>query len=367
MAVPRRGFDPTAVELSVRLVGEGFSHPLHVVHARDGSGRIYVAEKPGRVRLLDGTVLLDIRDRVLSPGLGPYEQEQGFLGLAFHPRFGENAYLYVHYVDRRGGQVFSRFTARADGSIDRDSEKILLTMSQPEVTFNAGEVAFGPDGYLYLGTGTGGIPVERQLLAQELGSLFGKILRIDVDRGDPYAIPPDNPFVGRAGARAEVLHYGLRNPYRFSWDRATGDFYVAGPGHLRQEWLHFLPAGAARGLNFGWPIVEGSLCWLRPTCDRSGILLPFSEWDHSRGDCVVIGGYVYRGQRYPLLQGAYFHGDHCSGRIWAAIRDEAGGWSRHELLRLRGMISSFGEDENGEVYVTDISNGLVYQLVGTPR
>lgn len=341
-------------------------HPLYVTHAGDGSGRVFVAEKVGRVRLLSGTTLLDIRDKVKSPGLGPYEQEQGFLGLAFHPHFAVNGYIYTHYIDLSGGHIVSRFTALPNGAFDRGSEKVLLRLSQPEVTFNGGMLAFGPDGYLYLGLGTGGIPNERQLLAQDLNSLFGKILRLDVDRGDPYAIPSDNPFVGRANARPEVWQYGLRNPYRFSWDRATGELYVGGPGHLRQEWLQYLPPRVS-GVNFGWPILEGTLCFLQPTCDRSGLLQPILTYDHSAGNCVVIGGYVYRGPVSPALRGAYYYGDFCSGRIWAAYRGATSVWASSEMLRIRGMISSFGEDEAGELYVTDISNGLVYQLVGTRR
>lgn len=361
-----RPFEARSVEVTARRVGEGFTHPLYVTHTGSGSGRVYVAEKVGRVRLLDGTTLLDIRSRVKSPGLGPYEQEQGFLGLAFHPNFQVNGYVFAHYIDLRGGHVVSRFTAQP-GFIDPNSEKMILTLSQPEVTFNGGELAFGPDGYLYLGLGTGGIPTERQLLAQNFGSLFGKILRLDIDRGDPYGIPSDNPFVGRPGARPEVWHYGLRNPYRFSWDRATGDLYVGGPGHIRQEWLNFLPAGTPGGQNFGWPILEGTLCFLQPNCDRRGLLPPILAYDHTQGNCVVIGGYVYRGRQSPALRGAYLYGDFCSGRVWAAGRTAAGAWMTTEVVRIRGMISSFGEDEAGEVYVTDIQNGVIYQLIGTPR
>ncbi len=360
-------FDPFRVTLGLDQVGSGFTHPLFVTHAGDGSGRIYVLEKLGRIRLLDGTTVLDIRDRVKSPDLGPYEEEQGFLGIAFHPSFRTNGYVYAHYIDAQGGHVLSRFTARPDGQMDRANEKVLFTLAQPEPTFNGGMVAFGPDKYLYLGLGTGGIPTERQFLAQNLGSLFGKILRLDVDRGDPYGIPADNPFVQFTGARPEVWAYGLRNPYRFSFDRLNGDLYVGGPGHATREWVNYVPAQLRSGQNLGWPILEGTLCWGVPTCDRRGLLLPIVEYEHTGGNCVIVGGNVYRGQRYPTLSGAYFYGDFCSGRIWAAARNGAGVWSATEMTRMAGMVGSFGEDEAGELYVTDIKNGLVYRLAGIAR
>ena len=360
-------FDPASVVLSLERVGGGFIHPLFVTHAGDGSGRVFIVEKVGRVRLLNGSVVLDIRDRVLSGDLGPYEEEQGLLGLAFHPKYPTNGYVYLHYIDRRGGHVLSRFSMPASGLIDPLGEKVLFTLPQPEPTFDGGMVVFGPDGYLYLGLGTGGIPTDRQFLAQDLGSLFGKILRIDVDHGDPYSIPEDNPFVQHTGARPEIWAYGVRNPYRFSFDRANGDLYVGGPGHATREWVNYVPAGLRAGQNLGWPILEGTLCWGVPTCDRRGLLLPILEYEHTGGNCVIIGGYTYRGPSSPSLRGAYFYGDFCSGRIWAAARNAAGTWSTSEMTRMAGMIGSFGEDERGDLYVTDIKNGVVYRLVGTAR
>ena len=353
--------------LAVEPVGKGFTQPLFVTGAGDGSGRVFVLEKVGAIRLLDGTLFLDIRDRVISTPVNSYEREQGLLGLAFHPRFAENGFFYVHYNNLQGDHVISRFSLGADGLGDPASEKVLLTQEQPEVNFNGGMLAFGPDGYLYIGLGTGGTAVELQYNAQSLGSLLGKILRIDVDNGDPYAIPPDNPFVNRPDARPEVWAWGLRNPYRFAFDRATGDMYIGGPGQFTRESIYFQPAGQG-GINFSWPMYEGTVCWESWTgpCDPAGMSLPIVEYvTYAAGNCVVIGGNVYRGARYPALQGAYLFGDFCSGRIWATARDAAGNWQpMTELAQLPGvLLSSFGEDESGELYVTDIQNGTVYRIV----
>lgn len=368
---PASVFDPTALTLGVEQVGARFTNPLLVTHAGDGSGRIFVVEKVGTIRLLDGTLFLDIRERVVSPAVPSYEQEQGLLGVAFHPRFAENGYLYLHYNDRNGNHVLSRFSLGPDGLADPASEKVLLTQEQPEVNFNGGAVVFGPDGYLYLGLGTGGTAVELQHNAQDLGSLLGKILRIDVDNGDPYAIPPDNPFVGTPGARPEVWAYGLRNPYRFAFDPATGDLYIGGPGQFTWEWINYHPAEGLGGQNYGWPMFEGRECWSEwvGPCDPAGLDLPIIvRPTYGDGNCVIIGGHVYRGAAFPLLQGAYLYGDFCSGRIWAAARDATGAWATTEMLRLDGaMIGSFGEDEGGELYVTDIVGGVIYRIVATPR
>lgn len=364
---PVTNFDPARVRLSIETAGSGFTDPLFVTDAGDGSGRVFVLEKVGRIRLLDGTTFLNINDRVLSPAVSSYEREQGLLGLAFHPRFETNGFFYVHYNDKQGNHVLSRFSV-ANNVGNPASEKILLLQEQPETNFNGGMIAFGADGYLYMGLGTGGTAVELQHKAQDLSSLLGKILRIDVDRGDPYAIPADNPFVRRAGARGEVWAYGLRNPWRFSFDRVTRDLYIGGPGEFKREWVNFQPASAPPGQNFGWPILEGTICWRQNSCDRTGLPLPIIEYNtYEDGNCVVIGGYVYRGQKYPLLQGAYLYGDFCSGRVWAAWRNAAGAWQTAEVLRIATLISSFGEDEAGELYVTGIQNGNVYRITATAR
>jgi glucose/arabinose dehydrogenase len=363
---PSPSFDPSRVRVRLEQVGSGFTEPLLVAGAGDGSGRVFVLEKIGQVRLLDGSTFLDIRDRVRSPALQSYEREQGLLGLAFHPQFARNGFFYVHYNDRDGNHVVSRFSVAPDGRADLASEKVLLRQQQPETNFNGGMLAFGRDGYLYIGLGTGGTAPGLQENSQNLGSLLGKILRIDVDHGDPYAIPPDNPFVSRAGSRPEVWAFGVRNPYRFSFDKETGDLYIGGPGEFKREWVNFFPGGNAAGRNFGWPILEGDLCRTTPdACNNPAIERPIIAYDtYAEGNCVVIGGYVYRGQRYPALSGVYFYGDYCSGRIWMAGRDQSGAWVHAEASRLGSLLSSFGQDDAGEVYVTGIDKGIIYRLVG---
>jgi glucose/arabinose dehydrogenase len=361
-------FNAARVSLSVQRVGAGFTHPLYITHAGDGSGRVFVAEKVGRLRQLDGTPFLDITDRVLSPDMGSNDREQGFAGVAFHPRFRENGFVFVYYITRQNHTVVSRFTARGNGPIDRATEKIIFTTPQFESTFKGGMLVFGRDGYLYIGLGTGGQARQYQFLAQDLNSPMGKILRIDVDRGDPYAIPSDNPFVGRPNTRGEIWAYGLRNPYRFTFDRVTNDLYIGGPGQFRKESIYFTEGGNASGKNFGWPTLEGSVCWEGTTCNRAGLPLPDIEYDtYANAGCVVVSGHVYRGQAYPLLRGAFLYGDFCNGRISVASRGANGTFTSTYMTQVGGFISSFGEDEAGEAYVTDMVNGFIHRIVATAR
>lgn len=364
---PPSRFNPDAVNISFEQVGSGFDQPVFVTHA---NGVVYVLEKTGTIKRLDGSMVLDIRDRVIQTGVFVYEHEQGMLGLAFHPDFANNGYFYVHYNGVDGAHVYSRFTVGPDGTADRDSEMIMLAYPQPEVNFQGGMLLFGEDGYLYIGTGTGGTAVELQFQAQDLGSVYGKILRIDVDGGSPYAIPPDNPFIGTDGALAEVWAYGLRNPWRFSFDRGTGDLYIGGPGQFTEEWIDFLPAGEPSGQNFGWPMFEGSQCWSDwpGDCDPAGLRMPVLTYPtYQNGNCVVIGGYVNRDASIPELNGAYFFGDYCSGNVWAGWQDEQGAWQMQHVFQIPGMVSSFGEDGEGAVYITDITGGEILRVTGTPQ
>jgi glucose/arabinose dehydrogenase len=357
--------DLDALSAGVELAGGGFSQPDLVTHAGDDSGRTFVLEKTGSIRLLNGTRYLDISDRVLYYDLLTTEHELGLVGLAFHPQFSENGYFYVHYTDLNQDHAISRFTEGPNGLADPASERILLTYDQPEVNFVGGTLAFGIDGFLYIAMGTGTSIDTDQAVAQELDNLWGKLLRIDVDNGDPYAIPSDNPFVDIPDARPEVWAYGLRNPWRFDFDPLTNDLYIGGPGEFAREWVHFVEGGAAAGLNFGWPIIEGSQCWEESplACDTAGLELPILEYARDDGNCVVIGGLVYRGDAMPTLLGAYLYGDYCSGRIWAAARDADGTWRSVELLDTNMLITSFGRDEQGEAYVCDGLNGNVYRIV----
>ena len=313
-------------------------------------------EKAGRITALaaDGSnpqTFLDISDRV-----GSGSSEQGLLGLAFDPGFTGNGRLFVYYTDRDGNTVIARFATNAEReAADPASEVILLTAAQPAANHNGCILAFGPDGYLYAGLGDGGAANDRFGHGQNLGSILGTVIRIDVS-GEGAVVPVDNPFVGREGVRPEVWAYGLRNPWRFSFDRLTGDLWIADVGQNQWEEVNVQPAGSAGGENYGWPIMEGTHCFQADTCQQSGLILPVAEYSHAQG-CSVTGGYVYRGAAQPALQGVYFYGDYCSGRIWGLAQVE-GQWQNVELLSSGVQISSFGETEDGEVLVVDYSGNL---------
>lgn len=353
--------------LSLVEVAGGFDQPVLVTHAGDGSGRTFVLEKTGTVRLLDGSPYLDIIDRVMSFDLLSNEHELGLLGLAFHPDFSNNRYFFVHYIDGNQDHVISRFVEGASGVGDPASEMILFTYPQPDVNFAGGMLTFGTDGFLYIGMGTGTPDDPSQVVAQGLDNFYGKILRIAVGDFEPYGIPSDNPFVGVDGARPEVWAYGLRNPWRFSFDRETNDLYIGGPGEFRKEWINFTAGGNAGGLNFGWPIIEGDECWEASPlpCDTDGLELPIITYPtYIDGNCVIIGGHVYRGSQSPDLDGVYLYGDYCSGRIWGAGRDANGAWQTTQLLDTDQLLTSFGEDEAGELYVIGGFNGTVFRVTG---
>ena len=346
----------------------GLESPLGIAHAGDGSGRLFVVEKPGRIRIVVGTALvaapfLDIAGRV-----GSTSSEQGLLGLAFHPKYAHNGLFFVNYTDLQGDTVLSHFAVGADpGRADPASEVVLLTVDQPAANHNGGHLAFGPDGYLYVGLGDGGGAGDRYGNGQNPSTLLGKMLRLDVDGGQPYAVPPDNPFVTRPDARKEIWAIGLRNPWRYSFDRLTGDLYIADVGQDLYEEIDFQPASSQGGQNYGWPIMEGMHCYPeKQACDRSGLTLPVAEYDHSQG-CSVTGGYVYRGQQFPALSGIYVFGDYCSGRIWGAARDSQGQWRMAELQQVGVQLSSFGEDETGELYLVDMRSGELFKIEALPR
>jgi len=356
-------FDPANVELALERVADGLQLPVFLTHAGDGSGRAFVVEKAGVVRILAAgallpTPFLDIRDRVGSSGF-----EQGLLGLAFHPTYPANGRFFVYYTGAQGQSVLSRFQVSGDPNLaDPASETVLLTVPQPAANHNGGMIAFGPDGFLYIGLGDGGAANDRFANGQNLGTLLGALLRLEVDVGQPYGVPGDNPFLDVPGARPELWAYGLRNPWRFSFDRTNGDLYIADVGQGQYEEVNWQAASSPGGENYGWPILEGTHCFERDDCSTEGLQLPVAEYDHDQG-CSVTGGYVYRGAAYPALGGAYFYGDYCSGRIWALGRDGSGRWQSAPLLDSGLSISSFGEDEAGELYVLDLNGGAVYRLV----
>lgn len=373
--VPDRGagtFNPAAISLRLEATYRGLTDPVAAVHAGDGSGRLFIVERRGTIRIASGgsvssALFLDVRSLVRASG-----QEQGLLGLAFHPRFAENGLLYVNYTDTAGHTVIVRYSVQRGNRdlADTGSAQAILRIEQPAANHNGGNLVFGPDGFLYIGMGDGGGAGDQFRNAQNGQALLGKMLRIDVDRpsgGQPYGIPPSNPFVSTAGMRPEIWATGLRNPWRYSFDRVTGDLYIADVGQNAYEEIDFQPAGGAGGQNYGWPRMEGQHCYPSGNaCDRSGLTMPIAEYPRS-GGCSVTGGYVYRGRAQPQLVGAYLYGDYCTGKIWSLHRDAAGNWVNTELLDSNVQVSSFGEDEAGEMYVTGLGDGTIYHVVAQPR
>ncbi len=347
--------------ITITPLVQGLDKPTHITHAGDGSSRIFVAEQPGRVMIVrDGRLLprafLDIRDRVGCCG------ERGLLSIAFPPAYASKNYFYVNYTDRSGDTVVARYRVAGHPDVaDPASEEVLLLIGQPYTNHNGGQLAFGPDGFLYIGMGDGGSGGDPQNNGQKSGTLLGKLLRIDVESGaSPYRVPPDNPFVNKKGFRPEIWATGLRNPWRFAFDRLTGDLFIADVGQNRYEEINLQPAGSRGGENYGWRIMEGSHCFRSRTCSKQGLVQPLAEYDHSRG-CSVTGGAVYRGKERASLRGIYFYGDYCSGRIWG-LRRSGDGWESKELLETGYSISTFGEDEDGALYVADHGKGAIGRL-----
>jgi hypothetical protein len=289
------------------------------------------------------------------------------LSAAFPTGYAAKGHFYVYYTNTQGNIVISRYRLSIDpDAADPATEEILLTIPHPTYTnHNGGQLAFGPDGYLYAGTGDGGGGGDPNGNAQNTASLLGKILRIDVESGAvPYAVPTDNPFFGNSAYRSEIWALGLRNPWRFSFDRFTGDLFIADVGQGTFEEVDIQPSGSAGGLNYGWNIMEGAHCYPGGTCSQIGLFLPAYEYDHSQG-CSITGGFVLRGPTAASLAGRYIFGDFCSGRIWSLKPLLPGGpWESSLLADTAYTISTFGEDEAGNVYVADYSAGVVYQVVG---
>jgi glucose/arabinose dehydrogenase/alpha-tubulin suppressor-like RCC1 family protein len=349
-----------APPIVVTLVTGGLTQPVDIAHA--GDNRLFIVEKAGYIRIWDGDELLATPFLDIST-LTSTTNEDGLLGLAFHPDYGNNGRFFIDYVNVDGDIVVAEYSVSADPNIAAPSGVPLLTIPHPVHTnHNGGQIAFGPDGYLYIAVGDGGSGGAE---AQNLDSLLGTILRIDVDDSAPYTSPPDNPFFGATPERDEIWAYGLRNPWRFSFDRLTGDLFVSDVGQAAREEVNFQASSSTGGENYGWPIMEGSLCYNPPTgCDTSGLVLPIIEYAHGAGDCAITGGYRYRGAT-AALQGMYVYGDFCSGRIWGAT--ESGGvWSSELLSDQAFLISTFGEDAAGELYVAGYSTGSIYRIVGPP-
>ena len=354
----------TAVEtITLGAVLEGaFDRPLYLTHAFDE--RLFVVEQAGLVRIIkDGQLLeqpfLDIRDRV-----GSRELEQGLLSIAFHPNYPRDDRFFVNYTDKTGDTHVSSFIVSAENLdlADAGSETILLTEKQPYPNHNGGQLQFGPDGYLYAGIGDGGSANDPLNNGQDPSTLLGTLLRLDVDFSrDVYAIPSTNPFVTDDGRRNEIWAWGLRNPWRFSFDRLTGDLFIADVGQNLWEEVNFQSYDSPGGENYGWNILEGTHCFLVTDCDNTGLELPVFEYDH-QGHCSITGGYMYRGSNHLSLYGNYFLADFCSGNIWALFPETNGSWSATNVLDTEYVVSSFGEDVDGELYLLDHTQGSIYQL-----
>lgn len=358
----RREAAPSDPVLQLTQVAAGFNSPLYATHAGDGSHRIFLVEQVGKIWILKNGLVqsppyLDIAE-LISPG-APIN-EQGLLGLAFHPNYRNNGVFFINYTDLLDATVVARYQVdeRNPDIADAASGKIIIQLSQPYRNHNGGHIEFGPDGYLYIALGDGGRENDPLGAGQNRQILLGSILRIDVDSAAPYAIPPDNPFVDDAEARNEIWAYGLRNPWRFSFDRATDDMYIGDSGEDSWEEVNFEPAESAGGRNYGWNVYEGNA--VNAGGEAPNYSPPFFVYDHAHG-CSVIGGYVYRGEAIPNLQGVYLFGDYCSGRIWASWLDLGHHRRVIELMDTDVSISSFGEDEAGEVYVID-HGGALYRF-----
>ena len=366
-AVPQQaGPDPGTLAVSFQPLVGGLTRPVVVTNAGDGSGRLFIVEKSGVIRIFaDGALrtepFLDIHTKVESAA-----NERGLLGLAFHPQYKTNGYFYVGYTKAGSGDlVYCRFKVSGDPmKADPNSEKLLITWAHPRGNHNGGNVVFGPDGYLYLGTGDGGDGGDPDENGQDPTRLLAKMLRIDVNTDQPYAIPPTNPYaIGSTPNRPEIWAIGFRNPWRYSFDRKTGDLYIADVGQNLWEEVDFQPASSPGGENYGWDEMEGYHCY-EPAigCRTEGMTMPVVEYSHSAGGCSVTGGYVYRGTRFPRLAGAYFYGDYCTKRVWALSRDEPGQWRSAQVGTAGGGINTFGEDEAGEVYLA-YDNGQVVRMI----
>jgi glucose/arabinose dehydrogenase len=360
LAVTPASAAPTA---SLQPFVTGLSAPLDFQIPRDGTGRFFMVEQGGTIRVIKKekllpTPFLNISSIIVSGG------ETGLLGLAFHPQYKTNGRFFVNYTRRLNGQLQTAIAeyhvSSANPNLaDPNSGQVLLFFDQPFDNHKGGQMAFGPDGFLYIGTGDGGSGGDPQGNGQKLSTLLGKMLRIDIDHGAPYTIPPDNPFAGVGGARGEIWAYGFRNPWRFSFDKTTKRLWVGDVGQDNWEEVDIVTKGG----NYGWVIMEGNHCYPPPGtgCNQTGLTLPVAEYSHSEGN-AIIGGYVYRGKAIPALKGLYVFGDFGSGHIWTLQETSPGTWTRTSLLSAGFNISAFGRAGNNELYVVAYS-GTVYKLV----
>lgn len=356
---PRAGELPDPSGFEWGQYASGLSHPIDIQNA--GDDRLFVVEQAGLIRIVRGGELLpepflDIRDRVNANG-----SERGLLGLAFHPRYRDNGLFFVNYTGTGGTTHIARFSVADDpDTADPSSEIDLLQVTQPYANHNGGGLAFGPDGYLYIGLGDGGSAGDPQGNAQRVNTLLGKLLRLDVEAAEPFVIPSDNPFAG-GGGRPEIWAYGLRNPWRFSFDLPTGQLFIGDVGQGNWEEVDWQPPGSPAPANFGWNLREGDHDFLGG--DASDLIDPITEYSHAEG-CAITGGVVIRDPGLPEWQGVYVYGDYCSGRIWGLLQG-GGGWHSDRLFDTPFSITSFGVDHEGSVFLADYA-GALYRLQRKP-
>ncbi len=352
---------PAADSFEWRLLFSGLAKPLDLSAAGDDSGRVFILEQAGIIRVASTDRLLDQPFLDIRSQVNSRASEQGLLGIAFHPHYPTNGTFFLNYTDLNGNMVVSRWQVSTDANrADHTSEQVLLRFEQPFVNHNGGGLAFGPDGYLYIASGDGGSGGDPRGYGQARDTLLGKLLRIDVNTESGYTIPVDNPFVAGDGL-PEIWAYGLRNPWRFSFDRLTGDLYISDVGQNKIEEINFLPASSRDGVNFGWAYREGSQPFRGEPPAGLELVDPVWEYDHSQG-CSVTGGYVYRGSMLPEWQGIYVFGDYCNGNIWGMLQTETGEWQTELLYQTGIRISSFGLDDAGELYLMDHGGGRVLRL-----
>ena len=352
-----------AVTLAVEQVASGLDQPVYLT-APEGDPRLFIVEQPGRIRIVEnGKVLrapfLDIAGKVRSGG------EQGLLSVAFHPLYRSNGFLFVNYTDRKGDTRIERYTVSADkNAADAGSAKLILSIDQRYSNHQGGLNLFGPDGMLYIGMGDGGSQGDPHGNGQNPNSLLAKLLRINVDRGDPYTIPAANPYA-KGGGRGEIWAIGLRNPWRFAFDRVSGLLYIADVGGSRFEEIDVVPASTA-GINYGWNIMEGPSCNRSLGCNQPRLQSPALSYPHKSSVCSVIGGFVYRGEKIPEIQGQYFYSDYCDSWLRSFAYADGKVTDQHEWpVGKLGSVTSFGEDSQGELYITT-SSGRIYRIIKAP-
>ena len=379
--------------LSSVLIADGYKKPVFITSYPNNAKLLYIVEQAGLIKLInDGKKLsrpfFDINKRVVNPNRPG--DERGLLGFAFHPNHTNNGKFYINYMDNDGNTIVSEFSTNSELRANHKSERIILKLKQPYGNHNGGDIQFGPDGYLYISIGDGGKAGDPLNAGQDLSSLFGKIIRIDIEQ-KPYGIPKSNPFFGQKGKREEIWAWGLRNVWRFSFDKQTGDKYLADVGQNKWEEVNFEPASSKGGLNYGWRIMEANHCYdPKENCPTEGLIKPIIEYPNDANHpafafriieelsfsetdvegCSVTGGYVYRGQKIKSMQGQYIFGDYCSGNIWTlkVVNGKAINFkNRTEEINIGGgefttYISSFGQDSDGEIYIIDY-NGGIYKLI----